>query len=144
MSHALREAPCLPAGPQARLITYFRKGKQSWERSRASLQGERNAMHATKLSRSTSANGAKKECLFRRQNRCPSGATKILCSARFEANPLCQEWASSINLRQLATIMMTIWRARASVLDTTWIVRDLLEISESCVEIGPGPSLGRK
>jgi hypothetical protein len=40
--------------------------------------------------------------------------------------------------------MVTIWRARASVLDTTWIVRDLIEISESCVEIGPGPSLGRK
>jgi hypothetical protein len=40
---------------------------------------------------------------------------KILRFAMFEASPLCQDRPSSINLRQPATIMVTIWHRRASV-----------------------------
>ena len=62
----------------------------------------------------------------------------------FLTEPLCQEGGPSINSRLQATIMVTIWRGRASVRPTTWESSRPVSISASRVEIGPGPSLGRK
>ena len=59
---------------------------------------------------------AVERCLIRRQTSSLRDSPEILCFAPFEANPLCQDCASSINLRQPATMMVTIWRRRASVL----------------------------
>ena len=69
---------------------------------------------------------------------------KIPLSSFLTERPLCQEAGPSINSRLQTTIMVTIWRARASVRPTTWESSGPVSISASRVEIGPGPSLGRK
>ena len=62
---------------------------------------------------------------------------KIPLSSFLTERPLCQEAGPSINSRLQATIMVTIWRARASVRPTTWESSGPVSISASRVEIGP-------
>lgn len=67
---------------------------------------------------------------------------KIPLSSFRTERPLCQEAGLSINSRVQITIMVTIWRGRASVRATTWESSGPVSISASRVEIGPVQVLG--
>ena len=162
MSRALGNEAFLPNGPRRRLIAYFPEGKQSCEAVSFSqdkapipwLPRSRNSFPVNVIAAKEAAqvNGpiARKEsnsdknAYFDGKLERSRRVGKIPLSSFLTARPLCQEAGPSINSRLQATIMVTIWRGRASVRPATWESSGPVSISASRVEIGPGPSLGRK
>jgi hypothetical protein len=160
MSRALGKEAFLPVDPRRRLIAYFPEGKQSCEAASFSqdkapirwLLRSRNSLPVNVIAAKARVNGpiARKEsspdknAYFDGKLGRSRRVGKILLSSFLTERPLCQEAGPSINSRLQTTIMVTIWRGRASVRATTWESSGPVSISASRVEIGPGPSLGRK
>jgi hypothetical protein len=69
----------------------------------------------TAATRSRPVFGCRTSAYFAGRHHLWATRQKILRFAMFEASRLCQDRPSSINLRQAATIMVTIWHRRASV-----------------------------
>jgi hypothetical protein len=122
----LTQGGLLPASPW-RLIAYFPEGKQSCETTTPrpckcdASKGQHEVGNKTwRSQRIELAENAYSDGKSERSRR----VGKIPVSLSLRECPLCQEADPSINLRRRATMMVTIWRGRASVRRQRGRVRD--------------------